>query len=335
MLKKFLVLLLSYQLSFSFVTTDPTSYIYFMQQIQQMTKMIDAATTQIKTLGGIRTAMDETKRQIYNAKDNLDGAFSNLQSAMKDLQEATSNAEVKSLFDLGRDSIKTNSTEGILYKNITNEIQSYFDNADDAIMKNFDKAKLQAYDEEMKKLTAALSSNSLEDAKKNLETLDYAKISKNLLLRDYLASLQGKSKEGYRNYALKMNNDIWNKYFLPNEEEKEKRKARQEKVAKYISYIENSSDIYQQTQTTNMILSEILTVLNEEYKSAISYRNAMSLLYLSNSDNQSFLDQIKKNREVYGKLKKSQDVQIDDIGLSRIQNLPKSNPYGVGFRPFK
>ena len=155
------------------------------------------------------------------------------------------------------------------------------------------------------------------------------------MLRDYLASLQGKSKEGYRNYALKMNNDIWNKYFLPNEEEKEKRKARQEKVAKYISYIENSSDIYQQTQTTNMILSEILTVLNEEYKSAISYRNAMSLLYLSNSDNQSFLDQIKKNREVYGKLKKSQDVQIDDIGLSRIQNLPKSNPYGVGFRPFK
>ncbi|RXJ82176.1 hypothetical protein [Arcobacter sp. F2176] len=335
MLKKFLVLLLSYQLSFSFVTTDPTSYVYFMQQIQQMTKMIDAATTQIKTLGGIRTAMDETKRQIYNAKDNLEGAFSNLQSAMKDLQEATSNAEVKSLFDLGRDSIKTNSTEGILYKNITNEIQSYFDNADDAIMKNFDKAKLQAYDEEMKKLTAALSSNSLEDAKKNLETLDYAKISKNLLLRDYLASLQGKSKEGYRNYALKMNNDIWNKYFLPNEEEKEKRKARQEKVAKYISYIENSSDIYQQTQTTNMILAEILTVLNEEYKSAISYRNAMSLLYLSNSDNKSFLDQIKKNREVYGKLKKSQDVQIDDIGLSRIQNLPKSNPYGVGFRPFK
>ncbi len=241
----------------------------------------------------------------------------------------------KSLFDLGRDSIKTNSSEGILYKKITNEIQSYFDNADKAIMKNFDQGKLQSFDEEMKKIIGALNSNSLEDAKKNLETLDYAKISKNLLLRDYLASLQGKSKEGYRNYALKMNNDIWNKYFLPNEEEKEKRKVRKERLDKYLSYIENSSDIYQQTQTTNMILSEILTVLNEEYKSAISYRNAMALLYLNNSDSQSFLDQIKKNREVYGKLKKSQDVEIDDIGLSRIQNIPKSNPFGIGFRPYK
>jgi small-conductance mechanosensitive channel len=172
MLKKLITLILSYQLTFGFVVTDPASYVYFMQQIQQMTEMINKVTTQIETLGGIRTALDETKRQIYNAKDNLEGAFSNLQDSLKDLKEATSNAEIKSLFDMSRDSISTNSTEGILYKDITQEIQSYFDSADNAIMKNFDQAKLQAFDEEMKKINATLSSNSLEEARENLNRID-------------------------------------------------------------------------------------------------------------------------------------------------------------------
>lgn len=335
MLKKFIALILSYQLSFGFVVSDPASYVYFMQQIQQMTEMINKVTTQIETLGGIRTALDETKRQIYNAKDNLEGAFSNLQDSMKSLKEATDNTEIKSLFDLGRDSITTNSTEGIFYKDITEKVQGYFDSADEAIMKDIDKAKLQAFDLEMKQMNAALSSNSLEEAQRSLNSMDFAAMQKNILIKDYLVELKKGGKEAIQQLALKQNNDLWIKHNLPNEEQKEKQRERQERLAKYISYIENSADIYQQTQTTNMILVEIMTILKEEYNSALNYRNAMTLLFLGNSDNQQFLKQVEKNQKAYAELQKGQYVEIDDTGLNHIQNLPKANPFGIGFRPYK
>jgi hypothetical protein len=84
-----------------------------------------------------------------------------------------------------------------------------------------------------------------------------------------------------------------------------------------------------------MILAEILTVLNEEYKSAITYRNAMALMYLGNADNKEFFNQLKKNREVYSQLQKGQEVNVDNLGLNHIQNVPKTNPFGIGFRPWK
>jgi translation initiation factor 2B subunit (eIF-2B alpha/beta/delta family) len=335
MKKKFITLILSYQLSFGFTVTDPASYVYLMQQVTQMSEMIQGVTKQIETLGGIRTALDETKRQIYNAKDNLEGAFGNLQDSMKGLREATDNAEIRSLFDLGRDSISTSSTEGIFYKDITEKIQGYFDSADEAIMKDIDKAKLQAFDEEMKKINEALSANSSKDALESLNTMDFDKMQKNLLIKDYIVQLKKGGKEAIRQLALKSNNDLWIKHKLPNEEQKEKQKERQERVEKYISYIENSSDIYQQTQTTNMVLVEIMTILKEEYESALDFRNAMTLLFLENSDNQQFLKQVEKNQKVYSQLQKGQDVEIDDIGLSHIQNVPKTNPFGIGFRPYK
>lgn len=304
MKKKIIALLLSFQLSYSFTVTDPASYVYFMEQIAQMTEVIQGITKQIETLGGIRTALDETKRVFYDTKSNLEGAFSNLQDALKDLREATSNAEIKSLFDFSEDSISTNSTDGILYKDITQEIQSYFDSADEALLKRFDKAKLVAFDEEMKKINQALKANSLEEFNVDLQKIDYNKISKNILLRDQLRKIQGDGKKGFQNLALRQNNDIWNKYFLPTEEQEEQRKQRQEKVEKYISYIEQSSDMYQQAQTTNMILAEILTVLNDEYKSAITFRNAMALLYLDNSDNTAFITQLKKIEKLIQNFKK-------------------------------
>jgi hypothetical protein len=334
MLKKFIALILSYQLSFGFVVTDPASYVYFMQQVAQFTQMINQITTQIETLGGIRTALDETKRQIYNTKDNLEGAFANLQDSIKGLHEATDNTEIKSLFDLGRDSITTNSTEGIFYKDITEKIQGYFDSADEAIMKDIDKAKLQAFDQELKKTTEALSANSSKEFLETLNTMDFDKMQKNLLIKDYLVELKKGGKEAIQQLALKTNNDLWIEHTLPNEEQQEKQKERKERIQKYISYIENSSDIYQQTQTTNMVLVEIMTILQEEYKSALNFRNAMTLLFLGNSDNQQFLKQVEKNQKAYAQLQKGQDIEIDDTGLSRIQNLPKANPFGIGFRPY-
>ena len=106
---------------------------------------------------------------------------------------------------------------------------------------------------------------------------------------------------------MKQNNDLWLKHLFPNEKQEEEQKVRKERLDKYISYIENSSDIYQQTQTTNMLLIEVIRLLKEEYDSAINFRNSMSLLFLGNTNNQQFLNQLKKNRDAYSKLKKGQD----------------------------
>lgn len=336
MLKKLIALFLSFQLSFSagMVVTDPGSYAYFMEQIKQYTEMIEAMTTQIETLGGIQTAMDDTKRSLYNAADNLQGVYNNLQNAMTGLMDAMQNAEVKSLFDTSRDSIKTNSTDGLFYKDIREFIDGLFQDMDTALMNQFDKGKLMQIERDLKRVTDALKSNSAKDARSKLLGLDYKQMNHSLLIKDALGNSNLEGREAYKNLMLSQNNDIYNTLYNPTEEEEKKQKENKAKIESYFNYIQNSSDIYQQTQTTNLVLMEILKILQEEYLSAVTYRNSMALLFLKNADKQEFEAKVQKSMQIQKKLT-SGIVPKEDLGGYELHKLKKSDPFGIGFRPWK
>jgi len=336
MLKKLIALFLSFQLSFSagMVVTDPASYTYFMEQIKQYTEMIEAMTTQIETLGGIQTAMDDTKRTLYNAADNLQGVYNNLQNAMTGLMDAMQNAEVKSLFDTSRDSIKTNSTDGLFYKDIREFIDGLFQDMDTALMNQFDKGKLMQIERDLKRVTDALKSNSAKDARSKLLGLDYKQMNHTLLIKDALGTSIQDGKKSYQNFVLAQNNDIYNDLYNAGDDLKKIQDANKEKLKSYFDYIQNSSDIYQQTQTTNLILMEIVKILQEEYLSAVTYRNSMALLFLDNANKKEFEAQVQKSMQIQKKLT-SGIVPKEDLGGYELHKLKKSDPFGIGFRPWK
>ncbi|OCL86003.1 hypothetical protein AAX26_01653 [Aliarcobacter thereius] len=336
MLKKALALSLSVQLNFGagMVVSDPVSYTYFMEQVAQYTEMINAMTTQIETLGGIQSAVDDTKRNIYNVSDNLQGLYNNLQNAMQGLMGAMENAEVKSLFDTSRESIKTNSSDGIFYKDIREAIDGLFQSMDETLMKQFDQGKLMQIDRDLKRLTDALKSNSAKDARSKLLGLNYSDMNNSLLIKDLLNKSNKEAKEAYKNFVLSQNNDIYNDIYNPTDELKKEQEANQKKLEGYFDYIQNSSDLYQQTQTTNMILMEIVKILQEEYLSAVTYRNSMSLMFIENADKQDFNKKLQKSLEIQKKLSNGV-ISKEDLPGHEISKLKKSDPMGIGFRPWK
>jgi hypothetical protein len=99
--------------------TDPGSYLYYIQQIEQMTKMLNMMQQEVETLGGIKTATDDVKRQLYKVQDEFIGAMNNYIQASISLQGSINNTPetIDKLFSTDRDSITTNPTDtGIFYE---------------------------------------------------------------------------------------------------------------------------------------------------------------------------------------------------------------------------
>lgn len=126
-MKQFLMLLLCFQLSFSIrgeVVSDPTSYTYYVQQIDSARKQVDLLTKEVETLGGIKTSTDDVKRQIYTVQDTFQGAMNSLINAQLGLANAVLNTPetVDKLFSPDRDSITTSPGDGGKYYEDTNAL---------------------------------------------------------------------------------------------------------------------------------------------------------------------------------------------------------------------
>ncbi|MGE4294731.1 MAG: hypothetical protein AB7E49_03400 [Campylobacterales bacterium] len=99
--------------------SDPTSYTYYVQQINAATEQINLLTQQVQTLGGIKTATDDVKRQIYKVKDDFTNAMNNLVNAQMGLANAILDTPetVDKLFSMERDSITTSPGDGgVIYE---------------------------------------------------------------------------------------------------------------------------------------------------------------------------------------------------------------------------
>lgn len=329
------ILAISFNISFSGMpVTDPTSYTFYIQQIKQSVELINNISKQIATLGGIRTAIDEQKRAFYNAKDALENSVNSVVDAVEDLKETTSNAEIKSLFSLKRDSIKTNSQDGFLYGDITNLIDGYFKRADDAIIEaHGGKEAFEKFNKEYKKIVDVMGANSTKEIKEILNDGKKIENAKNsLLLNDYVQAMQGEGREAIQQLALGQVNKTWKKYFTPTKEQEEKNKQRAERIENIAKYINDSSDMYQQAQTTNHLLFELYKLTMEEHKSAIEFRNAMALLYYTNSDDQQLikiLEERQKNIERINNGMKPKPLS------NTWDKIPNGSVFGFGHRPWQ
>lgn len=336
-IRKIIVVLMSLQLSLyavvgvGDVVTDPGSYSYYMQQIAQVTKSIDLMTTQIKTLGGIRTAVDDTKRKIYNTKDNLENVMKNLKGSMVALTDAMSNAEVKSLWSIKRSSIGTGSG-GLFYGDISKQIEAYFVAADDAVIKRMGgKEKFKKWVAmELYNPKKALSQVDLNDFKAVMGAeIDVKKVKKSLLVSEYLRNVKKGTREDVQQNALGNVQNDYNDFFYPTDAQKFKREEDLKRLESFTKYIQTSGDSMQQTQTTNLVLVEILNILNREYKSALKYRNAIASLHMKNINNPAYLARLVDNQK---NMKEEIEKITNKVDNSKYSKLKKASSLGVGFR---
>ena len=330
MIKKLFVLLLSIQLSFGFTVTDPTSYVYFMQQIKQTTDMIDNITTQIETLGGIRSSVDDMKRDIYNSKDSLEGAIYNLQNSVKSMSEASRSVEIKSLFSMDRKSIG-NTHGGILYENISDTIKAYFKEADEkTIMKAGGKEKFKDLQIKLYTIKKALEQTNLNDFKKVMKAkIDYEQVEKSALVSDYLYKQTKITRQDAQQLSLAQVHRTYNDLFNPTEKQLQDQLAEEKRIESYGKYIENSSSLYQQNKTTNYILYEILKFSIKQYKASVEYRNSIVSLHLKNGNNKKYIELLATNEDL---TKVMRNELVPTRTKSRLDELKKSDPAGRNFR---
>jgi len=312
------------------IVSDPSSYAYYVEQIEQMSKTMDLITSQIKTLGGIRTAVDDTKRTIYNAKDNLENVMGNLKNSMKNLTDAMSNVEVKSLWSLKRSSIGSGSG-GLFSGDISKQIELYFKMADDEIIERMGgREKLKELEIELQTLNQALAQTNLNDFQTVMDMkVNTKKINEGLLVTEYLQDIKNQTREDVQQNAFANIQENYNEFFNPTHDQKSKRMENLKRLESFTKYIETSDDFMQQTQTTNLILVEILNILNREYKSALKYRNAIATIHLKNINNPAYLAQLIDNQEKMQEDIKSISFKQDTQKHEKIQ---KADPYGVGLR---
>ncbi|WP_324171110.1 hypothetical protein [Sulfurimonas sp.] len=312
------------------IVSDPGSYAYYMQQITQVTKQIDLITTQIKTLGGIRTVIDETKKNIYNAKDNLENVMGNMLESMETLTDAMRNTEIKSLWSIKRSSIGGGSG-GLMYDDISEKIRAYFKVADDEIIERMGgKQKLKELEIELYTFRKALDKTNLNDFKAMMATkVDDKKINQSLLISKYLEKLERQTKDDIKQDSFANVQENYNSFFHPTAQQKYKREKNIKRLKSFTQYIESSDDLMQQTQTSNLILLEILNILNKEYKSALRYRNAIATLHIKNINNPAYLARLVDNQKKIQEDLKNIPYKRD---TSKYNSLKRANALGVGFR---
>ncbi|OCL90597.1 hypothetical protein [Aliarcobacter thereius] len=132
MLKRIIFLGLSFQLVFgsAMVVTDPVSYTHYIEQINEFKKQVDLMTKQIETLGGIKTATDDVKRQIYTVKEQFDSTMMAMMRAGERMGEALANTKdnVKKVGSYKKDSITTSQSDGgFLYEDTAKLIDAFFE----------------------------------------------------------------------------------------------------------------------------------------------------------------------------------------------------------------
>lgn len=112
------------------VVTDPISYTHYIEQMKEFQKQVELMTKQVETLGGIKTATDDVKKQIYTVKEQFTDAFMGLMKAGQKLGEAGGKVgeTFKQIGSYKKDSITTDSSDGgFFYEDMAKMIDGFFE----------------------------------------------------------------------------------------------------------------------------------------------------------------------------------------------------------------
>lgn len=334
MIRKILIIvLINLNLYSTYPVTDVMSYQYMISGIKQTTEMINGITKQIQSLGGIRSSIDEMKTTINDTKNDLQGSLNSLERARKNLQNTVHNVEIKSLFDMN----KTSGTRGgILYEDISKIFNDAYKEADNAFIRSIGgKEKLDDFLKSQYKLIDIVNANSWQDFQSAMnggEPINIAEKKRQILVKDYVEETKKLDTESKKYIAAELINREWKSTFFPvTDEELEKIDKRTERLKELSEFIEKSSDVKQSIKTTNMILLEMLQLLQQDFNSALHFRNAMVSTFLDKKKGVGIALELKERAEELRKLK------LGDLPKaykdSKLSKMKGANPYGIGWRP--
>jgi glutaredoxin-related protein len=311
--------------------TDAGTYKYLLQQIKQYTEMINSLNEQVKSLAGIRTVIDDTKRNIYDAKDTLENSILNLRRSADSLMRTMESTEIKSLFSIRRDSIG-NSTGGIMSEDIQERINAYFQKADDVLVERMGgEKKLKQISMNLYRINKALKQTNLNDFNAVINSKpDYDETKKSIQIKEFIRDNEKLLRNTVKEDAYKNVQEKYNEIYYPSEEQKKEKEDELKRLTDYVRYIKEAKNLNEQSQTTNLILIEILKILQKEYQSAITYRNAVATQHLLNINNPAYLARLVENAEsLQEEIKNFQPT--NDVN-DEFQKLKKANSLGIGLR---
>lgn len=312
---------------------DTRAYQYLIGNINQTSSLINNTSTQIQTLGGIRTVMDDLKSGLNDAKSSLEGSTDSLKRASENLKNTVNNVELKSLFDMDAKRTTTGGS-GIAYDDIAKVFKDSFAAADNALLKSIGgEEKLNSFLVNQYKLNKALRMNSIDDFKSVMnEAPSKAEIQeqkRKMLIHQYIKNYEKLDFKSKQNLAAASINGEWKSYFFPTTlKDIQKKEAREQRIEDLQKYVEHSKDIRQSIKTTNMLLFELLQLMYKEYTNALNFRNAMTIMYLKNGTNSALATELK---ERFDEMKKTPAGIPSKLRKSHVNDLPGANPFGIGW----
>jgi len=320
MFKKIVVLILVHNLTFAVApVTDAMSYSYLIESINQTTQLIENANKQIETLGGIKTATDNLKRDIYNAKDGLTGAMDRLQGALQKSKETINNVSIKKLFSFKRKDIGHGSG-GLAQKDIEKVLSQWIGSADSAITGGKSKKDVKSDFEKISRLNAALKEKSLKDFQRVLDGESGARTdyNNNIKLQKFVDKNIKNTKDAMVADIYKMTMDSFNKYYFAKDGQKSAYEDDEERLAELKEAIGQQKDLYRKVHLTNMLLFEMLQLSFRQYRHTINYRNAVVMNGYNNKNNTSFMKQIKKINSINSMSEKELKKYVNRNDTSKV-----------------
>lgn len=267
-MKKLFTLVLAAKLFGAGATVhDP---VFMAQYLTEMTKLLNNASAQVKSLGGIATTVNETKTNIYNTAVTLENAMWNFTRAAQNFTETAQPKNIyKSIQKLSStdpaDFTTYNGNKGVFY----DDIQGYI-NAGDEISDERMRSHKEAINK-LRRIANALRQTSYKDFKDALDIKERV---------EYLDRLD----EKFSNEQLvKIKEVVASYYFADNNKSVIDQKL--DRLKRLSSEMANNKlGMVQMQQLTNMYLSEMLKELmlirkdmsNLVYASAIYYSKGIT-----------------------------------------------------------
>lgn len=300
---------------FAMVVTDPTSYTYYAQQLKTFNDSVKTSLEQLESINKLNelsnTAnelLDDVSGLLYNPQNQIQGIYDNLVNSIErfeDIGERVSNMNATT-FLKNYHNVKDNAPTGEDFKKWEENFEALFDNSKDDVYLNL-----------KKRVDEALENKKYEDWGVARQDLD-----KYL----YLKKLE---REQLKKYSLLAPTEYYNDYYL-NEETVAKREKTKQHIEKLTKQIDSSTDLMQQTQTTNQILIEMLSLLQGQYELSMMYYNSVSVVNLSTEVQNKEIDMkdIEKSRKKFDEEKNKDKTNTTEKAVIQFMEEKTKNAKG-------
>ena len=236
--------------------------------VKNTTDMVTYATQQIRSLGGVKTAVSDMKRTIYNARDDMRSAMNSLDNSLKELDSVVSDED---LFNLNTDN--SYYGEGVFTEDINKFINNVVGNINEATKE--ETKRLKYINNRLVKINKALYQRSSTGFVTGMKEALYNE--KNKLLKEKKEIDDRNKKVANNTRAFIATTILKNTYkeYSANPDNLSRKRKNAKDLRKLAENIPNKSTMVAQQQITNLLLVEMLKKLMVLEKHTSAYQTAI------------------------------------------------------------